>query len=109
MNGGMVENKPDDRRSAERTVTGNILDRYRGSSTEPRKVGRYTYRLVHTPESVRLLDMRLDISELEDVTYIAELFTQCIRGILNNAIDGELQLGGGEPASINDQVRYKDS
>jgi len=109
FDGRMVEEKCNDRRTAERTVTGNVFGRYGGSSTERRKVGRYSYRLVHTPESVRLLDLRLDIAELEDVTYIAELFTGCIRGILTHAIDGEVELGGGEPTGINDQVRYKDS
>jgi len=110
FDGRMVEEKCNDRGTNEYTVSGSIFDRYGGQTIEPRKIGKYSYRLVHTPESIRMLDMRLDIVELENVENIAELFAQCCRSILTRAIDRELaRLGGRGPTELNDQVRYKDS
>ena len=101
MNAGMDAEKPNDRTIGESIHTGRIHERHGGEGTEPRVIGKYTYRLVHTQKSVRMLDLRLDIAELEDLTDLRELFDDAARAILSVAII--------EGIDIISQVRYKDS
>lgn len=97
----MVEKEQHDRTTCESEHTGAIFRRHGSEAAEPRKLGVYSYRLVHTQESIRVLDLRLDIAELEDIENLSVVFADTVRGILTTAIDEEL--------GLIDQVRYKDS
>lgn len=97
----MDEKKYDDRTTGQSEHTGTIFRRHGSAADEPRKLGKYTYRLVHTQESIRLLDLRLDIAELEDLEDLSVFLADVCRGILTTAVEEELDLIG--------EVRYKDS
>jgi len=58
-----------------------------------RKVVEWTYRLVYTQESIRVLDLRLDMLELCDLRCVGEL----------------LEYLGRATERLYDRVRYKDS
>lgn len=97
----MVEKEQHDRTVGESEHTGTILRRHGSSAAEPRKLGVYSYRLVHTQKSIRVLDLRLDIAELEDIENLSVVLADVCRGILTTAIEEELEYIG--------QVRTKDS
>lgn len=60
--------------------------------TSLRKIGQYSYRLVYTQKSVRMLDLRLDIAELGDITCLRELLDGASRDILKRAVFDALKV-----------------
>lgn len=78
------------------SVTGTVQQGFGGPSDAVRSIGKYTYRVVHTQESVRLLDMRLDIAELENIEDLPRLCDDFVRSVLRRAIEFEAGLVGFE-------------
>lgn len=103
MSDGNMEQKQQSNtgEAVERLFSGRVQCRVHGKTNEYRDAGKYTYRLVHTQESLRMLDLRLDIGSLEDVDSIGELLDGFGRRVLENAILFELeQLGYHIPRGI---------
>lgn len=103
MSNGNMEQKQqsDTSQEASRLFSGRVRARVSGEAEEYRDVGKYSYRLVYAQESLRLLDLRLDIGELQDVDSIGELLDAFGRRILENAIVFSVeQLGGTFPRGI---------
>ena len=81
-----------------------------GSDTDPGGTGVFAYRLVHTQESVRMLDLRLDFSDGINVVSLGRLLRDVERRIVESAVRTEFALAASRTReALNDQVRYKDS
>ena len=63
-------------------VTGRIMWGNPEQNINSREVGWTTFTLVYSQESLRVLDLRLNIPELDDVGAVGELFTAAARGII---------------------------
>lgn len=81
-----------------------------GSMSNVGGTGVFAYRLVHSQESVRLLDLRLDFADGINVVSVGRLLRAIERGIVESAVKTEFELAAsGRREALNDQVRYKDS
>lgn len=88
----MDANQSNDTVGREFTVAGGIYEGDRSPGSGARKVGEYSYRLVHTQESLRLLDLRLNIAELAAVEDIGVVLDGVGRKVLSMAIMQSLSL-----------------
>lgn len=93
MSNGDVEQKQQSHtgKEVERIFTGRVSERVHGESPAFRATGQYTYRLVHTQESLRMLDLRLDIAELQDVAGLRVILDAIGRDIIYAGILFEIE------------------
>lgn len=90
--GTMAQKEPNDTSYRELDSSLEVSGRIRDKANVNRVAGLYSYRLVHTQESIRLLDLRFDIAELPDVGDLGKLLSYSFDNIVRGAICGSLRL-----------------
>lgn len=98
----MEQTKPDDNlKEIRRAVHGVVLGRDIQSFSSTGKLGEYSFEVVYAQESLRVLDMRLDLSKLESTKHLWRVFERIERDIARTAIDLFLEADGSiTPAAL---------
>lgn len=90
MNGGIHTSEPDDTPYRVEARSGEFRVGYRGKTADLGKAVKYSYRMVHSQKSIRLLDLRLDFAELENIEDVPGLLADAGIVFIGHAIQGEL-------------------
>lgn len=99
MDGGIHTEKRDDQTYRVECRSGEFRAGHRGPAVGLGEVVKYSYRMVYTQKSIRLLDLRLDIAELENLENLPELLSDAAIVFFNHALTGLIQ-DAGEKESL---------
>lgn len=91
MDGGFHTEERDDQPYRVEARSGEFRVGHRGQAADLGKVVKYSYRMVHSQKSIRVLDLRLDFAELENIEDLPGLLADAGIVFLAHAIQGELE------------------